>query len=61
MININNNIKLLGLDYYYDGIVVKNTFKNNGYESIFEYDSKYYVISGIGLNGFIISMHPRRK
>ncbi|MGB4985000.1 MAG: hypothetical protein WBO70_04435 [Erysipelotrichaceae bacterium] len=44
-----------------EGTVVKNTFKNNGYESIFEYDSKYYVISGIGLNGFIISMYPRRK
>lgn len=44
-----------------NGQLVKNISKNGGYESVYEYDSKYYIFSGIGNNGFIVSMYPRRK
>ena len=44
--------------------VIKNgeivSSKNNGigYTKVYKHNSKYYLITGIGTNGFIVSAHP---
>lgn len=44
------------------GIVYKNEVKHingiDGYERIYKYKTKYYLLVGIGLNGFIVSAYP---
>lgn len=45
-----------------EGTVVSNTIKirngREGYERVYSYGGKYYVVSGIGKNGFIVSAYP---
>lgn len=45
-----------------DGQVVSNTLKitngRQGFERIYYYDGKHYVLTGIGTNGFIVSAYP---
>ncbi len=47
------------------GKVVRNVIKpvgnRIGYERIYSYESKYYIVTGIGTNGFIISAYPYKK
>lgn len=47
------------------GVVVKNKVKmihgRQGYERVYKYDSKYYILAGIGLNGFVVSAYPTKK
>ena len=44
------------------GSVVSNELKNingrNGFERIYYFDEKYYVLAGIGTNGFIVTAYP---
>lgn len=48
-----------------NGKVVSNKIvtkgSREGYERIYYYDGNYYVITGIGTNGFIISAYPKRR
>ena len=37
-------------------VSVKN---RDGYERVYFYDGKYYVVTGIGSNGFIVSAYPK--
>jgi hypothetical protein len=30
-----------------------------GYERIYYYEGKYFVVTGIGLNGYIVSAYPK--
>lgn len=32
-----------------------------GYERKYEYNDKYIIVSGIGINGFIVTAYPREK
>ena len=32
-----------------------------GYERVYEHSGKYYAMTGIGTNGFILSAYPIRK
>lgn len=45
-----------------NGQVVSNTLKitngRQGFERIYYYDGKHYVLTGIGTNGFIVSAYP---
>lgn len=45
-----------------NGKVVSNTLKitngRQGFERIYYYDGKHYVLTGIGTNGFIVSAYP---
>ena len=34
---------------------------NGGYERLYNYNGKYYMITGIGKNGFIVSAYPVRE
>jgi len=40
-------------------IVVHNG--KQGYTRIYDYGGKYYIVSGIGTNGFIVSAYPVGK
>ncbi len=44
------------------GLIYKNEVKHingiDGYERIYKYKTKYYLLVGIGLNGFIVSAYP---
>lgn len=46
------------------GIVISNKIvrvKNrDGYERVYYYNGQYHVVTGIGLNGFIVSAYPKR-
>lgn len=48
-----------------NGTVVSNTLikkgPREGYERTYLYEGNYYVITGIGTNGFIISAYPKKK
>ncbi len=44
-----------------NGKVMSNNLKNGGYERIYDYGGKYYFVSGIGTNGYIVSMYPVSK
>lgn len=45
-----------------DGRIVSNAIKNtngrDGYERLYEYNGKYILLAGIGLNGFMVSAYP---
>lgn len=47
------------------GNVISNTIKpigkRMGFERIYSYERNYYIVTGIGTNGFIISAYPHRK
>lgn len=39
-----------------------NTVDNKiGYTKVYKYKSKYYLVTGIGYNGFIVSAYPYDK
>ena len=49
-----------------NGSVVSNRLVSisngkQGYERVYEYKGNYYVMTGIGVNGFIVSAYPIRK
>ncbi len=41
--------------------IVSNRIRNGGFERIYDYNGSYYVASGIGTNGFIITIYPMGK
>ena len=45
-----------------NGKVVSNKIKNNGfrdgYERVYYYEGNYYILTGIGTNGFVITAYP---
>ena len=47
------------------GNVVSNTIKpvrnRMGFERVYNYEGNYYIVTGIGTNGFIISAYPHKK
>lgn len=38
---------------------IKEINGKRGYEKLYLYKKQYYFISGIGINGFIISIYPK--
>ena len=40
-------------------VVMKNG--KPGFERIYEYDNKHFTVSGIGINGYIVSVYPIRR
>ena len=47
------------------GNIVSNTIKpvgnRMGFERVYSYQGNYYIVTGIGTNGFIISAYPHKK
>ena len=47
------------------GSIVSNTIKPvgniMGFEKVYSYEGNYYIVIGIGTNGFIVSAYPRKK
>ncbi len=47
------------------GSIVSNTVKpvgnRMGFERIYSYQGNYYIVTGIGSNGFIVSAYPHKK
>lgn len=47
------------------GSVISNTIKpignRMGFERIYSYEGNYYIVTGIGTNGFIVSAYPHKK
>ena len=41
--------------------IIKPMINKDGYERMYSKDDKYYILAGIGLNGFITSIYPIRK
>ena len=41
--------------------ILKPVGKHQGYERTYYYNGNYYVLVGIGTNGFIVSAYPKRK
>ena len=41
-----------------NGEIVKSIDNKKGYTKVYKYDSKYYLVTGIGYNGFIVSAFP---
>lgn len=46
-------------DVFTNGVETRNEFKNGGYQKEYLYKGKYIVISGVGTNGFIVSIYPK--
>lgn len=47
------------------GVIISNkiTIRNGreGFERIYDHNGKYYILAGIGTNGFIVSARPAKK
>lgn len=47
------------------GNVVSNKIKpvgnRKGFERVYSYEGNYYIVTGIGTNGFIVSAYPHKK
>lgn len=47
------------------GSIVSNTIKpvgnRMGFERVYSYEGNYYIVTGIGTNGFIVSAYPHKK
>ena len=47
------------------GSIVSNTIKpvgnRMGFERVYSYEGNYYIVTGIGTNGFIASAYPHKK
>lgn len=45
--------------------VISNTIKpvgnRMGFERVYIYENNYYIIIGVGTNGFIVSAYPHKK
>lgn len=52
--NIPNTIK----DIFKNGIEMSSKRKNNRLEKVYLYKREYIVITGVGTNGFIVSVYP---
>lgn len=46
-------------DVFTNGIETSSEFKNGGYQKEYLYKGKHIVISGVGTNGFIVSIYPK--
>lgn len=55
------NIPSFIKDVFNNGKEVRVTLKNGKLEKIFLYKEKYFVVSGVGTNGFIVSFYPKSK
>ena len=49
-------------DVVSNGRIISNELKRingrDGFERIYYYDGKHYVLTGIGTNGFIVTAYP---
>lgn len=52
------NIPSFVKDVFTNGIEINSKFKNGGYEKKYLYKGEYIIISGVGTNGFIVSIYP---
>ena len=43
------------------GKIIKTVDNKIGYTKVYKYKSKYYLVTGIGYNGFIVSAYPYDK
>ena len=41
--------------------ILKSINGREGFERVYYYDGRYYVLAGIGTNGFIVSAYPITK
>lgn len=48
-------------EIFQNGVEISNKFKNNGFEKKYKYKDQYIVITGVGTNGYIISLYPDPK
>lgn len=46
-------------DVFTNGTEVSSKLKNGGYQKEYLYKGKHIVISGVGTNGFIVSIYPK--
>lgn len=46
-------------DVFTNGTEVSSKLKNSGYQKEYLYKGKHIVISGVGTNGFIVSIYPK--
>jgi hypothetical protein len=46
-------------DVFTNGIEISRKFKNGGFQKEYLYKDKHIVISGVGTNGFIVSIYPK--
>lgn len=53
------NIPSFVKDVFTNGVEISNKLKNGGYQKEYLYKGKYIVISGVGTNGFIVSIYPK--
>lgn len=45
-------------DIFENGTEISSKRKNNGLEKVYLYKGEYIVITGVGTNGFIVSVYP---
>lgn len=45
-------------DIFENGTEISSKRKNNGLEQVYLYKGEYIVITGVGTNGFIVSVYP---
>lgn len=55
------NIPSFIKEVFNDGKELKSTLKNGKLEKLFLYKGKYFVVSGVGTNGFIVTIYPKSK
>lgn len=53
------NIPSFVKDVFTNGVEISTKLKNEGYQKEYLYKGKYIVISGVGTNGFIVSIYPK--
>lgn len=46
-------------DVFTNGTEVSSKLKNGGYQKEYLYKGKHIIISGVGTNGFIVSIYPK--
>ena len=46
---------------FQNGKIEYSRVNNGGYERLYSYNGKYYILSGVGANGYIISAYPIGK
>lgn len=51
-------IPIIIKDIFTNGVEISSEPKNKGLEKVFLYDDLYMITSGVGTNGFIISVYP---
>lgn len=53
-----NDIPNFIKDVFQNGVELSSRLKNTGYEKVYEYKGEEIVITGIGTNGYIVSVYP---